>query len=193
MFNEKLAAHLKLQTSLYDLCVTAQERDELTADQQTVWLSAAESRTWISLSGVLLKLPSALDVDLKQRAGLSHFEYLVMSVISETEARSLPMGELATLANSSASRLSHVVSRLEERGWISRSPSPENGRIIDASLTDRGFAVLAAAAPGHVSLVHEMVFGALSAAQVRQLGTICDAVLGRLDPGQDWPPPSTRK
>jgi DNA-binding MarR family transcriptional regulator len=78
---------------------------------------------------VRIKIPHALDTKMKRRAGFSHFEYLVLSVISETEDRVLPMSELAKPANSSLSRLSHVVSRLEKRGWVVRTPCPGDGRI----------------------------------------------------------------
>jgi DNA-binding MarR family transcriptional regulator len=104
----------------------------------------------VSLTGLLLKLPQALETDLRQRAGISHFEYLVISVLSESEGRTLPMGDLATLASSTPSRLTHTVERMEARGWISRRRSPDNARFTLARLTDEGFAFLADVAPGHV-------------------------------------------
>ena len=48
-----------------------------------------------------------------------------------------------------------------------------------AVLTDEGFAVLAAAAPGHVEAVRQSLFDRLTPEQVRQLAEICGAVLGR--------------
>lgn len=158
------------------------------ADAEPRWLTAAEETAWVALSGVLIKLPYALDTDMKRRAGFSHFEYLVLSVISETEDQQLPMSELAKLANSSLSRLSHVVARLEKRGWVERTPCAGDGRITMASLTDAGLAVLVDTAPGHVATVRELVVDALTPAQVDQLTAICSAVLTRLDPDGEWPP-----
>jgi DNA-binding MarR family transcriptional regulator len=161
--------------------------------EETRWLSAAEREAWVAFVGVLIKLPYALDADTKRRSGISHFEYLVLSVLSEPADRTVPMAELAALSNSSLSRLSHVVARLEERGWVHRSPCPDNGRVTNATLTDVGFAVLAAAAPGHVSTVRSLVMDALSPTQVQQLADISQAILGRLDPGGEWPPNSGKR
>jgi DNA-binding MarR family transcriptional regulator len=59
-----------------------------------------------------------------------------MSVLSEPDDRTLQMSQLAALTNASLSRLSHVITRLEKKGWVTRCPSAENGRITIARLTD---------------------------------------------------------
>ena len=156
------------------------------------WLTAAQKKAWIAFSGVLIKLPYALDADMRGRTGFSHFEYLVLSVLSEQADRTLPMSQLAALNNSSLSRMSHVVTRLEKRGWVSRCPSTENGRVTRARLTDAGYEVVVAAAPGHVNTVQELVFDALTPEQQEQLAVIAMRVLSRIDPGGDWPPHEIR-
>ncbi|MCS7483989.1 MarR family winged helix-turn-helix transcriptional regulator [Umezawaea endophytica] len=156
------------------------------------WLTAAQKKAWIAFSGVLIKLPYALDADMRGRTGFSHFEYLVLSVLSDQPDRTLSMSQLAALNNASLSRMSHVVTRLEKRGWVSRCPSSENGRVTRARLTDAGYEVLVEAAPGHVKTVQELVFDALTPEEQEQLATIALRVLGRLDPGGDWPPHEIR-
>jgi DNA-binding MarR family transcriptional regulator len=156
------------------------------------WLDPDEEDAWVSLTGLLLKLPFALESQLRQQAGISYFEYLVLSVLSETEHRTMPMGDLATLANSSPSRLSHAVSRLERRGWIERRQDPRNARFTLAELTDDGFAFLREVAPGHVATVRALVFDALDADQVGQLGAIANPILDRITPRDTWPPHGTR-
>jgi DNA-binding MarR family transcriptional regulator len=161
-------------------------------DEPPRWLNPVEEQTWVSLTGLLLKLPSALETDLRQRAGISHFEYLVISVLSESAGHTLPMGDLATLAGSTPSRLTHTVERMETRGWITRRRSPDNARFTLAHLTDEGFAFLADVAPGHVATVRRLVFDALEGDDVERLERIAQRILGRLDPGHDWPPRGTR-
>jgi DNA-binding MarR family transcriptional regulator len=156
------------------------------------WLTAAQQKAWVAFSGVLIKLPYALDADMRGRAGFSHFEYLVLSVLSEQADRTLSMSQLAALNNSSLSRMSHVVTRLEKRGWVSRCPSAENGRVTRARLTDAGYQVVVDTAPGHVRTVRELVFEALTPEQQEQLAAIAMRVLSRLDPGGDWPPHEVR-
>jgi DNA-binding MarR family transcriptional regulator len=160
----------------------------MTNDDEPRWLTAEEQRAWVSFVGVLVKLPSALDADMRNSAGLSHFEYSVLSELSETAEWMLPMSRLAELANASLSRLSHVLTRMEKRGWIERLPCPENRRVTYAKLTKAGFEILAEAAPGHVETVRTLLFDALSPTQVKQLATISNRILTKLDPAGEWPP-----
>jgi DNA-binding MarR family transcriptional regulator len=91
------------------------------------------------------------------------------------------MSELAALSNGSLSRLSHVVSRLDKRGYVRRDRTPDDGRGWVATLTDSGHAKIVASAPGHVDEVRQRVFDALTKTQVAQLEQICSAILERLN------------
>jgi DNA-binding MarR family transcriptional regulator len=156
------------------------------------WLSMQEMQAWWPLSGLVSKLPAALDRQLQTEAGISHFEYMVLSQLSAAPQRTLRMGDLAELANGSVSRLSHAVSRLERRAWIRREPSPENGRYMNATLTDEGYEKVAATAPGHVRTVRALVVDALSPTQLGQLREISELILRRIDPDAVWPPPERK-
>jgi DNA-binding MarR family transcriptional regulator len=145
------------------------------------WLEGIERDAWLSLIGVIIRLPAALDAQLQRDAGLSHFEYMVMVNLSNADDHVLRMSQLAALCHSSLSRLSHVVARLERRGWLRRDPCPDDGRATLATLTDDGFAKLASAAPGHVDAVRAYVIDALDPEQLGQLSAIGDTILGRLD------------
>lgn len=150
------------------------------------WLTPAERDAWVSLAGVLVKLPAALDAQLQRDAGLSHFEYIVLSGLSEAPARTLRMSDLAELANGSLSRLSHVVTRLERRGWVRREACPGDGRYTNAVLTAEGWDKVVATAPGHAKTVRHLVIDALGPGQVGQLEGIARRIMGRVDPGDDW-------
>jgi DNA-binding MarR family transcriptional regulator len=145
------------------------------------WLQGIERDAWLSLIGVIIRLPAALDTQLQRDAGLSHFEYIVMVNLSNAEGHVLRMSQLAAQCHSSLSRLSHVVARLERRGWLRREPCPDDGRATLATLTDDGFAKLASAAPGHVEAVRAYVIDALDDEQLGQLHRIGEVILGRLD------------
>jgi DNA-binding MarR family transcriptional regulator len=133
----------------------------------------------------MFKLPGALDYQLQKDSGLTHFEYTVLAGLSESPGRSRRMSDLAGLANGSLSRLSHVVKRLERRGFVQRRPSEEDRRITVATITDPGFAELVKAAPGHVATVRKYVIDALSPEQLRQLKVIGDQILEKVDPGKN--------
>lgn len=144
------------------------------------WLSDEEQRSWRKLAGVLTLLPAALDAQLQRDAGLTHFSYWVMAMLSETPGRALHMSDLAASSRSSLSRLSHTVARLEAEGWVRRERSTEDGRATLAVLTDEGYAKVVQTAPGHVEAVRRLVFDVLSPRQVRQLADVCSALLDAL-------------
>jgi DNA-binding MarR family transcriptional regulator len=143
------------------------------------------------IGGLLLKLPAALDARMQRDSGLNHFEYLVLANLSEAPNRTRRMSVLATLANGSLSRLSHVVKRLERHGWVERRPCPDDGRYTDAVLTDAGWDKVRASAPGHVEAVRTLVLDALTTDELDQLGDIARRVLARLDGGSDQVPAAT--
>jgi DNA-binding MarR family transcriptional regulator len=91
------------------------------------------------------------------------------------------LSSLADVTNASLSRLSRVVDRLEERGLVRREPDRSDGRFTNAILTEEGFRLLAAAAPGHVAHVRSLVVDVLSAEQLRRLGRDAERILSRID------------
>jgi DNA-binding MarR family transcriptional regulator len=155
----------------------------MTAEPVTTprWLNSAELAAWLPVGGLLLKLPAALDTQMQRDSGLSHFDYLVLATLSEAPARTRRMSELAALANGSLSRLSHVVKRLEARGWVERKPCPGDGRFTNAVLTDSGWAKVQASAPGHVEAVRTLILDALTPAELKLLGELARRILGRLE------------
>lgn len=149
---------------------------------ETQWLDPAEREAWLRLIAVAELLPGVLDHQLRSDSGLTHFEYLVLAMLSEAPERTLRMTGLAQRTNATLPRLSHVVRRLEGRGLVERFPCPEDGRATNARLTATGWDVVVAAAPGHVDTVRRSVLDPLTPEQVGQLKEIGDALLTRLDP-----------
>ncbi len=156
----------------------------------TRWLDADEQRTWRAWMGSARLILETLDRQLSQTADLPHTYYEILVRLSEAPGRTLRMSQLADGALVSRSRLSHAVSRLEGKGWIRRESCPDDKRGALAVLTDDGFAVLAAAAPGHVEAVRQVLFDPLDAAEVRQLESICSRLLEGLDSREDGQPPA---
>jgi len=167
------------------------------AAQEPRWLDAEEGQTWLALAGTLIRLPSALDAQLHRDAGISHYEYQVLALLSQEPGRSLRMSVLATRTEGSLPRLSQVVARLEQRGWVRRTPDPADGRYTLAILTDEGLAKVVESAPGHVEEVRRLVFDPLTKAQSRQLRQICRRIMRAIDQGDrcldDQPVPALRE
>jgi DNA-binding MarR family transcriptional regulator len=141
------------------------------------WLSDEQQAAWRPFVALLLRLPALLDAELQRDAGITQFDYLVLSGLSEAPGRSLRMSELAATASSSLSRLSHVVSRLEAKGWVRREPCPGDGRFVNAVLTEEGWRKVEATAPGHVAAVRELLVSTLTSEEFAQLGALSAKVL----------------
>lgn len=140
------------------------------------WLSEREQDIWRSFLSATLGLTDALARQLQRDAGMPHAYYEILVALSEAPDRTLRMSELAGVRNSSRSRLSHAVARLEEAGWVRRRDCPTDKRGSFAMLTDAGYAALENAAPGHVTEVREKLFDQLTPEQVEQLGEISRAI-----------------
>ncbi len=140
-----------------------------------------QQHAWRRLVAVLLKLPVELDRQLQRDAEMTHFEYWVIAMLSEAPGHRLQLKDLAEQINSSPSRLSHVMRRLEERGWVGRETNPDDARANDAILTDEGWEKVRATAPGHVETVQQLVFDGLTESDVTDLARICAQVLDKLE------------
>ena len=158
---------------------------------ETRWLEPDELETWLAYVAPTTLLEGVLDRQLQREADMPLAYYLILAMLSDAPDRSLRMSELAAATQSSQSRLSHAVARLERAGWVRRTPCSEDRRSTFAQLTEEGFAALGAAAPGHVRAVRQHLFDRLTSEQVGQLGEICRAVLDGMDadPRTALPPP----
>ncbi|HET6260588.1 MarR family transcriptional regulator [Pseudonocardia sp.] len=149
-------------------------------DDEDIWLTADELKAWLSYVAMSTLLEAALDRQLQRDSAMSHPYYQILAMLSDVPGRTLRMSDLAAITQSSQSRLSHAVARLEANGWIRRIPCADDRRSTLAQLTEEGFAALAAAAPGHVRTVREHLFDRLTSEQVGQLREICRSVLSGL-------------
>jgi DNA-binding MarR family transcriptional regulator len=145
-------------------------------------LDDEERAAWVGLIAVVELLPGALDSQLRRDAGITHYDYFVLAMLSQASDRTLRMTVLAQMTNATLPRLSHVVSRLEDRGLVERVPCPEDARATNARLTTTGLDLVTQAAPGHVSAVRANVLDGLSRKQLVQLRQVSTAILGQLDP-----------
>ena len=113
---------------------------------------------------------------------MSHFEFGVMAALSRQPGRRLQLKDLAVVTNGSLSRLSHVISRLQERGWVRRATGPSS-RATHAVLTNQGYRKLMATGPIHFREVRRLVFDVLKALE-HVAGRINFGLLGEISLGQ---------
>ncbi len=147
---------------------------------ETRWLDQEEQRTWRIFMLATKQLWEELERDVDQGTSVPSAYYEVLVRLSEAPDRRLRLSDLADKSQSSRSRLSHSLARLEALGWIRREACESDRRGAFAVLTDEGFAALARAAPVHVESVRTHLFDVLDSDQLDQLRSISQRILEHL-------------
>jgi DNA-binding MarR family transcriptional regulator len=157
--------------------MTEKDRPSGNGAAEPGWLGKDQLDAWMNLAQVLMLLPSALDRQLRDEAGVPHAYYQILATLSAEPQRAMRMTDLARAVGTTTSRLSHAVATLEQRDWVARRACPSDKRGQIAVLTDAGFATLEASAPGHVAEVRRRIFDHLSDADVVHLRDITAKIL----------------
>jgi len=144
----------------------------------TRWLSAEEQSAWRAYLRMVLLLDSTIARELTRDTGLSMPDYHVLSAVSEAPDGRRRLSELAHSIQWSASRLSHHVSRMEQRGLVARAECAEDARGAFVTLTDQGREAITSAAPDHVASVRRHLIDVLTPAQLEALRDIGETVIG---------------
>jgi len=145
------------------------------------WLAPDEQAAWRAYLDMNAKLTARLNRDMQEHSGISIADFSVLVQLSEhTDAR-MRVLELARALGWEKSRLSHQLTRMQQRGLIERANCSEDRRGAWIGLTAHGRRTVEAAAPEHVEAVRRYVFDQLDAEQVRALEDIARAVTGVLD------------
>ena len=151
-------------------------------------LTTAQLATWASLASLVERLPRALDAQLQESRGLTHFEFGLLYALDAAPERTLRLSTLAGYASSTLSRLSRAFTRLERRGLVRRETDTADGRFTLGILTAAGHNLVESALPDHRDLVRELVFDTLSDEEAAQLGEMSRRISQRIDPAEVWAP-----
>lgn len=144
------------------------------------WLKGAEARAWHGYRRMRLLLDARIARDMAQESGLSEADYDVLSNLSETEGRRCRVSRLAAHMLWSNSRLSHHITRMEQRRLVRREEDPQDARGSFVVLTKKGIRAIEAAAPPHVGSVRRHFIDLLSAEQVEVLAEVIERILDHL-------------
>lgn len=150
------------------------------ASEDVRWLSHEEQLAWRAYLRGSRLLDKALDDDLRDVCQLT--EYELISMLSEAPGQRMRMSHLADGIVQSRSRVTHTTKRLEDRGWVRRERSAEDGRGVEILLTDEGRAAIAELAPRHVDSVRRHLVDALTHDQLVALGEAMAVIRDQLRP-----------
>ncbi|MEU1747870.1 MarR family winged helix-turn-helix transcriptional regulator [Micromonospora arida] len=146
----------------------------------TRWLDEREDRAWRGYRRMRRLLDLELARELTQDAGLSEADYDVLSDLSETPQGRLRLRELADRMLWSRSRLSHHLTRMQQRGLVTREECADDARGSIVVLTPAGRQAIQSAAPGHVAAVRRHLIDLLTPAEVDALGALTHRVVDHL-------------
>jgi DNA-binding MarR family transcriptional regulator len=161
-------------------CRTYTARVTDSGDGQTTWLDEDEQRSWRALIMGMTLLLDRLDDDLRRNCDLSLVEYEILVRLSESDGRQMRMAQLADALAHSRSRVTHTITRMERSGLVARSSSPEDGRGVIASMTEKGYDLLVRMAPIHVLGVRQHLVDLVSRDDFAAVGRVMDAVSDHL-------------
>jgi DNA-binding MarR family transcriptional regulator len=145
------------------------------------WLDVREQAAWRAYLEMNAKLTARLNREMQEQSGISIADFSVLVQLSEHLDARMRVLELARALGWEKSRLSHQLTRMQQRGLIERSNCSEDRRGAFVVLTDRGRATVETAAPRHVESVRRYMFDELRPDQVDALGEIAQHVVTLLE------------
>lgn len=109
----------------------------------------ARARGWRTLAALHARIEDALERALQTEYNLSVSEYTVLDVLARQDGWYMRMQQLARAAVLSQSATTRLVTRLENRGILSRYLCTEDRRGIYTEVTPEGQKLLENARPTH--------------------------------------------
>src|SRR5256714_9264393 len=144
------------------------------------WLDKRQQRVWQGYLHLNQALIAVLEQQLTRESGLSGADYRVLVPLSEAPDGLLRARDLAADIGWDRSRLSHHLSRMENRGLVAREECAEDARGLMVRLTKVGRRAIEEAAPGHVEAVRRYFFNQLSSDEIETMAAAFDRVLDNL-------------
>lgn len=140
------------------------------------WLTAEQQVVWRNYLNAAARINERLDTELRP-FGLDLGEYEILVHLSEAPDLQLRMSELASSVRQSRSRLTHTVSRMENKGLVLRKSCPQDRRGVIAVMTGSGLTLLKTAAPHHVESVRQAFVDQVDPRDFEALGRAMRAVV----------------
>ena len=124
-----------------------------------------------------MRLTAALARQLAAESALSYQDYLVLVALTDRADGRMRLFEVGRQLGWEQSRLSHQVTRMTERGLVTKEPCDSDRRGAFVVLTEEGRTAIERAAPGHAAAVRRLFVDVLTPEQLAAVGVAADAVL----------------
>jgi len=130
-------------------------------------LTGDEAALWTAWKQASEGVRARVAADILAATGLSDPDFGVLTRVVEIGRGALRQSELTQSLGWHRSRVSHQLTRMEQRGLITRRALPEGG--VEIRVTDTGRARVAEARPVHAAAVREHLLRPLEPAQRKAL------------------------
>jgi DNA-binding MarR family transcriptional regulator len=112
---------------------------------------------WARYNALLTTVPGMIDERMRAATGLSRFQYMLLETLADNPDGQVQLADVARAADSSLSRLSHAITRLEEAGLVERRACDSDRRASWAVLTPAGAKAMADAREAHARVMREVL------------------------------------
>lgn len=143
-------------------------------------LSPTELAAYFAFTEVSSLLRHAVEKQLREVGKLSYVQFQLLARLRDAPNGSQRMTDLADDLVHSRSGLTYQAQLLQDRGLVTRAPSPEDERSTIVAITDEGREVLAQVFPGHIEVVSSLLFESLADDDVDVLARVMTQVSGHL-------------
>ncbi|MFZ6992579.1 MarR family winged helix-turn-helix transcriptional regulator [Curtobacterium sp. RRHDQ66] len=143
-------------------------------------LTPTQLGAYLAFTEVGALLRPAVERQLKDVGQLSYVQFQLLARLGDAPDGHLRMTDLADGVVYSRSGLTYQAQLLEQRGLVTRGPSPDDERSTVVTLTAAGRDVLAAVFPGHIATVHGLLFAHLTDDDAAELARILGRVSAEL-------------
>ena len=138
-------------------------------------LDAAQLDAYFALMEAVSLLQHRLEQQLRAEGGISYVQFQLLARLAHAHG-ALTMSQLADGVVYSRSGLTYQAGLLEKAGLITRGPSPDDERATLVTITGNGLALVDRVLPGHVRVIHRLLFDPLTDDDLHHLGDIMTRV-----------------
>jgi DNA-binding MarR family transcriptional regulator len=145
-------------------------------------LSPEKRAAWIGFLRAHSLVTKGLEADLVANFGLQLSAFEVLSRVSVAEDGHLRMSDLAEQTFLSQSRVSRLVTELEQKGLMRRRGCKHDTRVVYAAITDEGRELVDKAQDPHSESIEARFFKGLSEEEITRLAELWPRVIGSAAP-----------
>lgn len=162
----------QLMPTRYDAAMA----EPLEAEEWELW------DTWMRAQRLLVR---ELDRGLQRDCGISKAEFSVLMTLRRAPGREMRVGDLVDALDWEKSRVSHQLTRMENRGFVARTEGGASGRRTRIGLTANGSRVVRAAILAHGANIRRYFLDSVTPDQATTIRAWSEQVIDRIETADD--------